>query len=146
MVQPHILVVDDNLRLREVLRQVLQREGCRVSLAATGREALESCRQDPPDLLVLRAGIRGQRHEGRLRDGRGLRLSGRGTDQGERQRHSSDGQDGGDEPAVHGSSGWGFPGPIEGRRGGPVERPCRARPVLVQMGCRWRPPSQPATR
>ncbi|MFN2499396.1 MAG: response regulator [Pyrinomonadaceae bacterium] len=39
--QPHILVVDDEERVRELLRDLLESEGCRVSLAEGGREALE---------------------------------------------------------------------------------------------------------
>jgi len=53
MAGPHILVVDDNPRLREVLRWVLEKEGYRVSLAATGREALDAHRREDPDLVVL---------------------------------------------------------------------------------------------
>jgi two-component system, OmpR family, response regulator len=53
MVSTQILVADDNLRLREVLRVVLEREGYRVSLAASGREALDAVRRSPPDLVVL---------------------------------------------------------------------------------------------
>jgi len=53
MANAHILVVDDNLRLREVLRYVLEREGYRVSQAASGRDALDAHRRDPADLVVL---------------------------------------------------------------------------------------------
>jgi two-component system OmpR family response regulator len=53
MERAHILVVDDSLRLREVLRLVLQREGFAVTTAAGGQEALELCRRSPPDLVVL---------------------------------------------------------------------------------------------
>lgn len=53
MVHPHILVVDDSQRLREVLRLVLEREGYRVSVAASGREALAACRQSEPELVLL---------------------------------------------------------------------------------------------
>ncbi len=53
MADPHILVVDDNSRLREVLRWVLEREDFRVSLASTGREALDAHGRDPADLIVL---------------------------------------------------------------------------------------------
>ncbi len=53
MVHPHVLVVDDNRKLRELLHYVLGREGFRVSLAGSGREALDACRRESPDLVVL---------------------------------------------------------------------------------------------
>jgi two-component system phosphate regulon response regulator PhoB len=48
-----ILVVDDEPDLRELLRVTLQQAGYRVDAAAAGREALDSLRRDPPDLVVL---------------------------------------------------------------------------------------------
>ncbi len=53
MSSPHILVVDDNQRLREVLRLVLEREGFRVSVAGDGPAALALCQRSAPDLVVL---------------------------------------------------------------------------------------------
>ena len=53
MPRPHVLVADDNRKLRELLHYVLGREGFRVSLAGNGREALEACRRAPPDIVVL---------------------------------------------------------------------------------------------
>ena len=52
MESPNILVVDDDLRLREMLRKYLESEGFAVSLAADGagmRRALER----PTDLILL---------------------------------------------------------------------------------------------
>lgn len=48
-----ILVVDDDPRLREVLRYALARAGFEVQEANNGRQALELIRQAPPDLMVL---------------------------------------------------------------------------------------------
>jgi len=49
----HILVVDDEPRIREVVSAYLAREGHLVSEAADGDRALEVARVDPPDLIVL---------------------------------------------------------------------------------------------
>lgn len=48
-----ILVVDDDARLREVVRYALDRAGFAVEEARDGREALERFAASPPDLLVL---------------------------------------------------------------------------------------------
>jgi two-component system response regulator ResD len=49
----HILVVDDEATVREVLRRYLEREGFRVSEAHDGYIALDEIDIDPPDLIVL---------------------------------------------------------------------------------------------
>jgi two-component system, OmpR family, response regulator len=49
----HVLVVDDEAHIREVVEYALQREGFRVTLAADGRAALEASDRQPPDLVVL---------------------------------------------------------------------------------------------
>lgn len=49
----HILVVDDEATVREVLRRYLEREGFRVSEAPDGYIALDEIAIDPPDLIVL---------------------------------------------------------------------------------------------
>jgi len=49
----HILVVDDEQDLLEVLVINLERAGYRVSTATDGREALAAIASDPPDLVVL---------------------------------------------------------------------------------------------
>ena len=49
----HILVVDDEPRLREILAQFLRDEGFEVGTAGTGAEALEYIKQDRPALMLL---------------------------------------------------------------------------------------------
>ncbi|MGQ9600429.1 MAG: response regulator [Anaerolineae bacterium] len=48
-----ILVVDDDPDFVFVCRTVLEREGYQVLEAANGRQALETMRQDHPDLVLL---------------------------------------------------------------------------------------------
>jgi two-component system response regulator MprA len=48
-----ILVVDDELAVRESLRRALLLEGHQVELAADGREALATIARSAPDLVVL---------------------------------------------------------------------------------------------
>jgi DNA-binding response OmpR family regulator len=48
-----VLVVDDEPKLVEVVRDYLERDGYRVVGAGDGREALERFRQARPDLVVL---------------------------------------------------------------------------------------------
>jgi two-component system response regulator PilR (NtrC family) len=48
----HILVVDDELSMREVLEFLLIREGYRVSFAASGREAIDAIREGDFDLVL----------------------------------------------------------------------------------------------
>ncbi len=50
--KPRILVVDDELSMREMLRIVLRRDGYEVVLAESGREAIERLRTEPFDLLL----------------------------------------------------------------------------------------------
>jgi len=49
----HILVVDDDPRITELLRRVLAYEGYSVAVAASGNEALNRTLERPPDLIVL---------------------------------------------------------------------------------------------
>ena len=49
----HILTVDDETNIRRLLQVNLQRAGYRVTMACDGVEALESIRQERPDLIVL---------------------------------------------------------------------------------------------
>ncbi len=49
---PHILVVDDELSMREFLEFMLSREGYRVSCAANGREAIAMIEENDYDLLL----------------------------------------------------------------------------------------------
>jgi len=48
-----ILVVEDEARLRELVRLYLERAGYEVREAADGREALDEFDRDPPDLVVV---------------------------------------------------------------------------------------------
>ncbi len=49
----HILIVDDDPRITDLLRRVLAYEGYSVSIAASGTEALDRALEHPPDLVVL---------------------------------------------------------------------------------------------
>ncbi|HEY1015957.1 MAG TPA: response regulator, partial [Herpetosiphonaceae bacterium] len=49
----HILVVDDEPAVTDLLAYNLRKADYRVSVAADGRMALRLAAQDPPDLIVL---------------------------------------------------------------------------------------------
>ena len=49
----HILVVDDDPRITDLLRRILAYEGYSVAIAANGSEALDRSLERPPDLVVL---------------------------------------------------------------------------------------------
>lgn len=49
----HILIVDDDPRITDLLRRVLAYEGYSVTTAATGQEALNRVLERPPDLIIL---------------------------------------------------------------------------------------------
>lgn len=51
--KPRILVVDDEVSIRESLRGILQDEGYLATVAASGEEALEEVVKDLPDLVLL---------------------------------------------------------------------------------------------
>ena len=48
-----ILVVDDEISLRETLTYNLEHEGYIVTSAGDGEKALELARRNPPDLIIL---------------------------------------------------------------------------------------------
>ena len=48
-----ILVVDDEAKLRDMIKVYLEQEGYRVVVAANGREALYVARYEKPDLIIL---------------------------------------------------------------------------------------------
>ena len=52
MAKATILVADDELGIRNILKRVLENQGYRVLLASDGREALECYRDESPDLLL----------------------------------------------------------------------------------------------
>ena len=49
----HVLVVDDEEDLLELVRYNLSKDGYRVTCVASGEEALKAARKVPPDLIVL---------------------------------------------------------------------------------------------
>src|SRR2546430_13846032 len=53
MMKAHILVVDDDPRITDLLRRILAYEGYSVAIAASGSEALNRSLERPPDLVVL---------------------------------------------------------------------------------------------
>src|SRR6201996_7814246 len=52
-----ILVVDDDLHIREVIRVALRKAGMTVNEAKDGREALARFAADRPDLIILDIGM-----------------------------------------------------------------------------------------
>lgn len=48
-----VLIADDNLASRELLRDALEPRGLRIIEASDGREALDKIRTDLPDLVLL---------------------------------------------------------------------------------------------
>jgi two-component system chemotaxis response regulator CheY len=50
---PKILVADDALFTRKVLREILEAEGCEVVEASNGKDAVEKFRLEHPDLVLL---------------------------------------------------------------------------------------------
>jgi DNA-binding response OmpR family regulator len=49
----HVLIVDDEEIVRDVLTRYLEREGFRVDVAADGEEALDLAARDRPDIVIL---------------------------------------------------------------------------------------------
>ncbi|HVU32370.1 MAG TPA: response regulator [Opitutaceae bacterium] len=49
---PHILVIDDDAALREMITMMLRHFGYEVSRAADGMEGLAVCRRETPDLVL----------------------------------------------------------------------------------------------
>jgi len=49
----HLLVVEDEAALADLLKYNLEKEGYRVSVATDGEEALVAANENPPDLVVL---------------------------------------------------------------------------------------------
>lgn len=49
----HVLVVDDEAHIREVVQYAFEKEGYRVSLAENGEDGLRQLEADVPDLLIL---------------------------------------------------------------------------------------------
>ena len=53
MGEGHVLLVDDDATVSDVVRRYLEREGLLVEVLADGRAALDSALADPPDIVVL---------------------------------------------------------------------------------------------
>jgi two-component system response regulator MprA len=53
LMKAHILVVDDDPRITDLLRRILAYEGYSVAIARSGSEALNRSLEHPPDLVVL---------------------------------------------------------------------------------------------
>lgn len=53
MAQEHLLLVEDDEDIQELVRYNLEQEGYHVRIAASGEAALQSVRRDPPHLVVL---------------------------------------------------------------------------------------------
>ncbi len=51
--RPHVLVVEDDLAMRDVLRRYLEQEDYEVTVAADGAAGLAAARELNPDLIVL---------------------------------------------------------------------------------------------
>ncbi|MEM7609697.1 MAG: response regulator transcription factor [Myxococcota bacterium] len=49
----HVLIADDEARIRDVVQYALEREGYRVSVVVDGQEALDFLARDAVDLIVL---------------------------------------------------------------------------------------------
>ena len=49
----HILVVDDESKITDLLKRILAYEGYTVAIAASGAEALDRTLEHPPDLIIL---------------------------------------------------------------------------------------------
>jgi two-component system response regulator MprA len=49
----HILIVDDDTRITDLLRRILAYEGYSVAVAATGSDALDRTLERSPDLIIL---------------------------------------------------------------------------------------------
>ena len=47
-----ILIIDDDTQLRQMLRQLLERQGYEVADAPDGREAMKLYRRSPADLII----------------------------------------------------------------------------------------------
>jgi len=55
--KPNVLVIDDELQIRRLLRACLEGNGYGVSEAATGQEGITQAAQHPPDVILLDLGL-----------------------------------------------------------------------------------------
>lgn len=54
---PHILIVDDEVQMRRLLRTTMENEGYRVSVAENGTDAIRESESHPADLVLLDLGL-----------------------------------------------------------------------------------------
>ena len=54
---PVVLVVDDERKIRDLVRSYLERAGIEVLTTDSGAEAIVMARRNPPDLVVLDLGL-----------------------------------------------------------------------------------------
>jgi len=57
---PSILLVEDDLRLSELVSRYLENNGFRVTISNRGDEVMERVRCDAPDIMILDLGLPGQ--------------------------------------------------------------------------------------
>ncbi|HEU5103936.1 MAG TPA: response regulator transcription factor [Roseiflexaceae bacterium] len=57
MAPPHIVVIDDDLSIRRLLRSSLRERGYQVSVVATGQEGLDLIAGDPAAVVILDLGL-----------------------------------------------------------------------------------------
>jgi two-component system, OmpR family, KDP operon response regulator KdpE len=57
MASVHILIVDDEIQIRRLLRSSLSGRGYRVTVAASGDEGLDVAAADPPAVVILDLGL-----------------------------------------------------------------------------------------
>jgi two-component system KDP operon response regulator KdpE len=55
--KPAVLIIDDELQIRRLLRVCLEANGYRVSEAATGQQGIVEAAQHPPDVVILDLGL-----------------------------------------------------------------------------------------
>jgi two-component system OmpR family response regulator len=60
LIQPHILVIDDDPQIRGLLKEYLAENGLRVSVASTGKEMSEILAEEPIDLIILDLRLAGE--------------------------------------------------------------------------------------
>jgi len=49
----HILVIEDELKIQQIIKAYLEKEGYEVSTAATGTKGIAAIKATPPDLIIL---------------------------------------------------------------------------------------------
>lgn len=56
-IKPAVLVIDDELQIRRLLRACLEGNGYRVLEASSGQEGITQAAQHPPDVIILDLGL-----------------------------------------------------------------------------------------